>query len=76
MTRIGDVLGPEAKREFVVRNLVPGQVLCLQVRLPNGTRYKFARFTVDHKCQAIGAAFAHENEIFISCPVGKPDLET
>jgi hypothetical protein len=37
--------------------------------------YKFAGFTVDNKCQAIGSAFTHQNEIFASRPVEKPDFE-
>jgi hypothetical protein len=41
MARIGDFLSPEAKREFVVRNLVPGQVIYLEVRFPDRTRSKY-----------------------------------
>ncbi|MGH8605773.1 MAG: hypothetical protein ACREXR_24170, partial [Gammaproteobacteria bacterium] len=71
MTKIGDFLGPEAKREFVVRNLIPGQVVYLEVRFPNRTRDKYLVFVGESSRNCLTFVVNSETSEFIS---RRPDL--
>lgn len=71
MAKIGDFLGPEAKREFVVRNLIPGQVVYLEVRFPNRTRSKYLVLVGESSPDCLTFVVNSETNEFISC---RPDL--
>lgn len=71
MAKIGDFLSPEAKREFVVRNLIPGQVVYLEVRFPNRTRNKYLVLVGESSPNCLTFVVNSETNEFISC---RPDL--
>lgn len=71
MPRIGDFLDPEAKREFVIRNLVAGQVVYLEVRFPNRTRNKYLVLVGESSPNCLTFVVNSETSEFISC---RPDL--
>lgn len=71
MAKIGDFLGPKAKREFVARNLIPGQVVYLEVRFPNRTRNKYLVLVGESSPNCLTFVVNSETNEFISC---RPDL--
>lgn len=66
MPRIGDFLGPEAKREFVIRNLVAGQVVYLEVRFLNRTRSKYLVLVGESRPNCLTFVVNSETSEFIS----------
>ncbi|MGH8606941.1 MAG: hypothetical protein ACREX9_05850 [Gammaproteobacteria bacterium] len=71
MARIGDFLGPEAKRDFVTRHLVAGQVVYLEVRFPNRTRSKYVVLAGESSPNCLTFVVNSETSEFIS---SRPDL--
>jgi hypothetical protein len=66
MARIGDFLSPEAKREFVVGNLVPGRVIYLEVRFPDQTRSKYLVLVGERSPDCLTFVVNSETNEFIS----------
>lgn len=66
MARIGDFLDLEEKRKFVMRNLVAGQVVYLEVRFSNRTRNKYLVLVGERSPNCLTFVVNSETNEFIS----------